>query len=82
MTWWVSCKCGNIVVVDERHDRSGLPCPACRQKGPYESTLKTSLVSDVWNLLKNDKKYWIIPMLIVFIITTILIILEEIGYNG
>ena len=32
MTWWVSCACGNIVVVDERHDFSVLPCPACRQK--------------------------------------------------
>lgn len=32
MTWWVACKCGNLVECAERHDFSVLPCPSCRQR--------------------------------------------------
>jgi predicted SprT family Zn-dependent metalloprotease len=32
MTFYVTCKCGNLVAVEKRHDFSKLPCPECKKK--------------------------------------------------
>ena len=31
-THYVTCKCGNLVTVKDKHDFSVLPCPECRKK--------------------------------------------------
>jgi competence protein ComGC len=35
------------------------------------------LLVDYWNYLKNKKKYWLLPIIIVFIVVSVIVVFAE-----
>ena len=47
MMWYVTCACGNLVMVDRRHDFGVLPCPECVHKEATQRFKVMEVVSNV-----------------------------------
>jgi hypothetical protein len=52
--------------------------PTAFEKAAASQT-RNGFLSDLWYFLKTNKKWWLIPILIIFVVTGLLVLLSSTG---